>query len=75
MRRMTIVFWIFVKIKRWGSGKSTDLQQISDMVKYNRDSAGGQHGRRAGLPAVKTLTEAWSNRMYNQTGSMVQQNV
>lgn len=58
MRGKTIVFWIFVKIKRWGSGKSTDLQQISDMVKYNRDRAGEQTGRRAGLPAMGTLTEA-----------------
>ena len=58
MRGKTIVFWIFVKIKRWGSGKSTDLQQKSDMVKYNRDSAGEQAGRRAGLSAMGKLTEA-----------------
>ena len=57
MRGKTIVFWIFVKIKRWRSGKSTDLQQISDMVKYNRESAGEKYGRRAGLPAMGTLTE------------------
>ena len=57
MRGKTIVFWIFVKIKRWGRGKSTDLQQISDMVKYNRESAGEKHGRRAGLSARGTLTE------------------
>ena len=58
MRGKTIVFWIFVKIKRWRSGKSIDLQQISDMVKYNRENAGEQHGRRAGLSAMGTLTEA-----------------
>ena len=58
MRGKTIVFWIFVKMKRWRSGKSTDLQQISDMVKYNRDSAGEQPGRRTDLLAIGTLTEA-----------------